>query len=252
MKLTCYVTEGAPSEMIPGRQDRDWMDQFAERHPYRCLPLVVANTTGWEILSPVSFTASWTGGPLTQDIRIDPDDDTTRDHLARVVSSHFSGGVLTFHTGYLFRTDPGWDIWVGGPPNWIKDGIQPLTGVVETFWLPFPFTMNWKFTRPGMISFKKGDPFCFIMPVSHTAIDDVQPIVTPIGANPELEHDYRNWSVNRGKFLEKLRTHDPETVQKGWQRDYFKGLSPEGVKATAEGHIHRRRLKAPRPAQPGD
>jgi hypothetical protein len=252
MKLTCYVTEGSPSEMIPGRQDRDWMDRFSDRHPYRCLPLVVANTTGWELLSPVSFTASWTGGPRTEDIRIDADDDTTPEMLKPVGSSHFSGGVLTFHTGYLFRTEPGWDLWVGGPPNLIKDGIQPLVGIVETFWLPFPFTMNWRFTRPGMIRFKKGEPFCFIMPVSHTAVDAVEPIVKPISANPELEHDYRNWSTSRGSFLEKLREKDPNAVQQGWQRDYFKGQAPEGVKATAEGHIHRRRLKAPRPAQAGE
>ncbi len=252
MKLTCYVTEGQGAPIVPGRQDRTWMDAFADRHPYRCLPLVVANTTGWEILSPVSFTASWTGGPTIADIRIDPDGDTTPEQLRAVVSSHFSGGVLTFHTGYLFRTEPGWDLWVGGPPNWIKDGIQPLTGVVETFWLPFPFTMNWHFTRPGMIQFKKGEPFCFIMPISHTAIDAVEPIVKSIKDNPELEADYRNWSVSRGTFLQKLREKDPDTVQQGWQRDYFKGQAPEGVKAEADQHINRRRLMPPRPAEPGE
>jgi hypothetical protein len=253
MKLTCYVIEGEPREIVPGRSDRDWMDAFADRHPYRCLPLVVANTTGWEILCPISFTASWTGGPRIEDIRIDPDDGASRDELARIAVSHFSAGVLTFHTGYLFQTEPGWDLWVGGPPNWVKDGIQPLTGVVETDWLPFPFTMNWKFTRPGLVQFKKGDPICFIMPISHTAIDEVVPITKPITANAPLHADYLAWGQSRTSFLEKLQSRDPDTVQKGWQRDYFKGQAPEGVKQQGGAqHINRRRLEKPRPAKPGE
>jgi hypothetical protein len=248
MKLTCYTVHGAGAEMVPGRPERQWMDEFSNRHPYRCLPLVVANTTGWELLSPVSFTASWNGGPRADDIRIDPDDDTTPEVLARWAVSHFAGGTITFHTGYLFRTEPGWDLWVGGAPNWVKDGIQPLIGVVETDWLPFPFTMNWRFTRPGLISFKKGEPFCFVMPVPHAAIDEIQPVVKRISEEPELENQFRNWGDSRSKFLTGLLERDPETVKRGWQRDYFKGQAPSG-QAGPETHINRRRLKTPRPAE---
>jgi hypothetical protein len=248
MKLTCYTIHGSGAEMVPGKPERQWMDEFSNRHPYRCLPLVVANTTGWELLSPVSFTASWTGGSRADDIRIDPDDDTTAETLSRWAVSHFAGGTITFHTGYLFRTEPGWDLWVGGAPNWVKDGIQPLTGIVETDWLPFPFTMNWRFTRPGFASFKKGEPFCFIMPVPHAAIDEVQPIVRRLSDDPELENQYQNWGESRSKFLTGLTERDPEIVKRGWQRDYFKGQAPSG-QAGSDTHINRRRLKTPRPAQ---
>jgi len=43
-----------------------------------------------------------------------------------------------------------------GPPNWPKDGVYPLSGLVETDWLPFPFTMNWQMTRAGSVSFSAG------------------------------------------------------------------------------------------------
>lgn len=251
MKLTCYAVDAEPAEIVPGRPDRDWMDAFTVRHPYRCLPLVVANTSGWELISPYSFTATWNGGLKTTDIRIDPDDDTSPEKLARLVASHFSHGVLTFHTGYLFRTEPGWDIWAGGPPNQVKDAIQPLTGVVETFWLPFPFTMNWRFTRPGMISFKKGEPFCFIMPVPHQAVDEVQPIIKRIEDDPELNGDYLAWGQSRTAFLERLAKSDPNAAKQGWQRDYFKGQTPQGVQGP-DSHINRRRLKPPRKAEPGE
>ena len=44
-------------------------------------------------------------------------------------------------------------MWAMGPPNHVKDGIQPLVGLVETDWLPFPFTMNWHLhpARPGAL-----------------------------------------------------------------------------------------------------
>lgn len=249
MKLTCYTIEDTPPPLVPGTPDRQWMDSFGDRHPYRCLPLVMANTTGWEILSPATFTATWTGGPHASDIRIDRDDDYPA--LDRLVTSHFSKGVLTFHTGYLFRTEPDWDLWVGGPPNLVKDGIQALSGIVETDWLPFPFTMNWHFTRPGMVQFKKGEPFCFIMPVPHSVYDTVQPVMKRLADEPELQKEFRAWSESRGKFLDDLSARNPETLRQGWQRHYFKGESVTGAKRE-QGHINRRRLKPPRPAEPGE
>ena len=160
MELECYPTEARPPEIVPGRPQRAWMDHFADRHPYRCLPLTMANTTGWEILCPVGFTATWDGGAHQNCITFRSDH--PHPGFDDFVKSHFSRGTITFHTGYLFRTPPGWSIWTMGPPNHIKDGVQPLAGLVETDWLPFPFTMNWKFTRPGKVRFEKGEPFCFI------------------------------------------------------------------------------------------
>lgn len=252
MKLICYTLHEEPCELVPGRPDRDWMDAFSQRHPYRCLPMVLANTTGWEILSPVSFTAQWNGGPEKGDIRIDADDDSDPDQVARIVASHFTRGVLTFHTGYLFRTPPGWDLAVAGPPNAVKDGIQPLIGIVEADWLPFPFTMNWHFTRPGLISFKKGEPFCFVWPVPHAGVDAFEPVIKSISQEPALKAEYEAWTQSRTSFLENLRAGDPETLKQRWQRHYYKGETVTGNKPAGESHINRRRLKAPRKLGPGE
>ena len=128
MELECFAVTQRPPEIVPGRSQRGWMDRFQERHPYRCLPLNMANSTGWEILCPIGFTAEWNGRNAIEDIALRPD----RPHpdFHEFVKSHFSHGVLTFHPGYLFRTPPGWDMWAGGPPNLPKDGISPLTGLV--------------------------------------------------------------------------------------------------------------------------
>jgi hypothetical protein len=255
MKLTCYTTEGedALPPLVPGSTDRKWMDAFGDRHPYRCLPMVVANTTGWDLLSPYSFTAWWTGGPGMEDIQIRSDEGVAPEKLSRFVTSHFTRGILTFHTGYLFRTEPGWDIWAGGSPNHLKDGIQALTGIVETEWLPFPFTMNWHFTRPGYVSFKKGEPFCFVMPVPHAGYEDIQPVMKKLTDEPELYRQYTAWGESRTTFLDRLSARDKEAVEAGWQRHYFKGEIVTGD-ARPEGHAHvnRRRMKTPRKAESGE
>src|SRR5262245_47267053 len=209
MKLTCYKLGSLAVEIEPGRPDRDWMDEYSKRGPYRCLPLVIANTSGWELLCPFSFTATWNGGPGVEDISIQHPFDVSPSRASKFVASHFARGVLTMMPGYLFRTEPGWDLWAGGPANHIKHGIQALTGVVETSWLPFPFTMNWRFTAPGTISFEKDEPFCMIMPVRHDDIDAVDPIVRSIKDDPELEAQGVAWRNSRKDFLDALQQREP-------------------------------------------
>ena len=243
-ELECYPVAPRPPEIVPGRPQRGWMDRFAERHPYRCLPLSVANTTGWEILCPMAFSAEWNGGPAIEDIKLTPD--RPNPDFKDLAQSHFTGGVLTFHPGYLFRTPSGWDLTCGGPPNLPKDGIQPLVGVVETDWLPFPFTMNWIFTRPGRIRFEKGEPFCFIGLTPHRAMDDVQPVTRAMNANPELRGQYDAWTRQRDDFNKKLGQRDPEAVREAWQRYYFTGELPEQLGPSPADHVNKRRLKAPR------
>ena len=244
LELECYPVAARPPEITPGRPNRGWMDRFTERHPYRCLPLSVANTTGWEILNPVPFTAEWNGGPKMEDITLRPD--RPNPDFKDLATSHFTGGVLTFHPGYLFRTPPGWDMVCQGPPNLPKDGIQPLTGVVETDWLPFPFTMNWIFTRPGRVRFEKGEPFCFITLIPHRAMDDVQPVTRSMNANPELRGQYDAWHKERDTFNKRLAKHDPEAMREAWQRFYFKGELPAEMGTASPDHINKRRLKSPR------
>ena len=241
-ELICYRTEEDAPRLVPGRPDREWMDMTDQRYAYRCIPLSIANASGWEILLPAPFSATWTGGNLISDIQIRPLRDPAR--IKDRVVSHFGHGVVTFHTGYLFRTSPGWALWCRGAPNGVKHGIMPLDGLVETDWLPFPFTMNWRFTRPGTVRFEEGEPFCFITPVPHAVLDSVEPVVKSLGDDPELRSAYENWSASRTDFNASLARRDPDAVKQGWQRHYVKGAAPEGEGAGF--HLSRRRLKPPR------
>jgi hypothetical protein len=243
MQLECFTTVADPPKLVPGRPDRPWMDAFGGRTPYRCLPLTMANTTGWEILCPFGFTAEWNGGVATTDIVITPDEGVMDSN--HFVMSHFAYGTLTFHTGYLFRTPPGWAVLTSGAPNQIKHGIQALVGLVETDWLPFPFTMNWLFTGPGKVRFEKDEPFCFINVVEHSKLDRFEPVIRSLDADPELKDQYAVWSSSRLEFNQKLTDRDPEALKESWQRFYFKGEPPERGGPAPAQHINKRRLKKP-------
>jgi len=247
MELECFVMAENPPKIVPGQSDRQWMDDFQNRFPYRCLPLVMANTTGWEILCPYDITIVWNGGVRKEDLVITKDEDPSVpiDHFA---ASHFSHGVLTFHTGYMFRTPPGYAIWAQGAPNHVKDGIQSLSGLVQTDWLPFPFTMNWIMTRPGIVEFKKGEPFCFFQVIEHRMQEGIQPVIRNIYDEPELFKQFETWAKVRDEFNASLVNRDPEAVKESWQKFYFKGQRPDETGCPiphASDHVNRRRLNTP-------
>ena len=241
MQLECFPTIGRPPELVPARPERKWMDEFTNRHPYRCLPMTMANSTGWELLCPVGFTATWNGGKEASDITLTPD----RPHpeFSHFVVSHFTHGVVTMHPQYLFRTPPGWGMMCSGAPNHIKDGIQPLVGLIETDWLPFPFTMNWVFTRPGKVRFEKGEPFCFITLVEHHKVEQFQPVLKQMDSDPTMKGQFEAWNRQRTSFNKRLANGDPAAAKEAWQRFYFKGELPEETGPAPADHVNKRRLK---------
>jgi len=203
------------------------MDAAAQRAPYRCIPLVVANGFGWELLSPAGFTAIWNGGPGLDGVVVLDDPDTVAPGR-----SHFGEGILTFHVPALFRTDPGTDLVVQGPINQPKDAIAPLTGIVESDWGPFGFTMNWKFTRAKTaVRFRKGEPFCHIFPVKRGSLESIRPSIQPISANPVLEAEHAEWHAQRLQFIADLKQPDSEARAQKWQKHYVRGVTPRGESA---------------------
>ena len=223
MDLICYLRSGWEPMIRPAEPTREWMDHTRYSFAYRCLPLNIANSHGWEILCPVAFDAIWHGGPELSDVvvRVPPD---TPPAVAPV--SAFGEGVLTFHINGLFRTPPGWNLWVGGSPNAPKDGIYPLTGVIETDWSPYTFTMNWRFTRPRHpVHFDAGEPICFIFPVQREVLPTIQPRFLPIEAEPQLADHHAAFDTSRKEFLERMRReHRTVSPVDQWQKRYYRGV----------------------------
>jgi hypothetical protein len=241
MDLTCYLHPGWAPLLRPAPPSRAWMDATPEAFAYRCLPLNIANAHGWEILSPFGFEACWTGGSAPKDVLVRLD---RAGEAAFAPVALFGQGVLTFHVEGLFRTPPGWNLWVSGPPNAQKDGLQPLTGVVETDWSPFTFTMNWRFTRPDhWVRFEAGEAFCFFFPVQRGVLETVEPKLAAFSDDPELAERFADWNRRRQDFHDQMKTTTARLSPSAkWQKHYYRGTDVSGERLV-DDHEAKLRLK---------
>jgi hypothetical protein len=214
------------------------MDATPESFAYRCLPLNIANAHGWELLSPCGFEAEWTGGAGVDDVvvRTDPGTDPAQAPVAL-----FGQGVLTFHVEGLLRTPPGFGLWVGGSPNDAKDGLSPLSGLIETDWSPYSFTMNWRFTRPRhRVRFEENEPFCFFFPVERALVEAARPRIAALDENPVLKRQFTEWSASRDRFQAEVAANPPQAPADKWQKLYYRGVDAFGAPG---GCDHRAKLR---------
>lgn len=225
MDLKCFVFPGWKPRIRPASSKRAWMDEAPESYPYRCLPLTIANSHGWEVLSQCGFDVEWNGGMAVDDVIVRADSGAqTHD----VPVALFGLGTFTIHVQGLFRTPPGWNLFVGGPPNSVKDGVAPLSGVIETDWAPYTFTMNWRLTRPNYrVRFEADEPIAHIFPVERSVIENIEPRFVPIDEDPELKANFEAWSRSRDAFHEHVREHPPKKPANKWQKLYYRGLMPD-------------------------
>jgi hypothetical protein len=173
--LIGFITRDNAPQISPAPISRTWMSEMAELRmgwPNRCLPMLIADQSGWELRNPCGFTATWMGQQGV-DVMIAPD---KRDAGQLLPASHFGDGILTWHLPILFRTPPGYNLLVRGPANYPKDAVSPLEGIVETDWASTSFSMNWKFTRKLMpVRFEVDESICLIVPQRRNELEEFAP-----------------------------------------------------------------------------
>jgi hypothetical protein len=240
MDLICYKYDGWQPRIRPGSPRRQWMDDTNERYAYRCLPLTIANSHGWELLSPVAFEAKWDGDIHMESVQIRMDPGYA-EHLKPI--SLFGYGTMTWHVEAIFRTPPGWNLHVSGPPNRQKDAIQALGGIIETDWSPYTFTMNWRFTRAGQwVRFEENEPIAFFFPVERGRAEQFVPRIERLEDNPELRGAFEKWSASRNAFQKWVIEANPPAPADKWQKLYFRGLDADGKPGPAD---HQSKLRLP-------
>jgi len=244
MLVKLHALTEHPPEVRPARAKRKWMDDFPDRHAYRCLPLSIANAHGWEVLCPIPLEIHWNGGMAVEDIHVvgltDLPGGAPVEHFCR---SNFSRGIITFHLDYVIETEPDWGILATGPFNDPKTTASPLTGIVESDWLPYPFTMNWQLTRPGVTRFEGGEPFCLFLPVPLRVLPQTEVQISRISDDPQLQSRHNQFREARDGFMARIRAGDQDAIKEAWQRHYFVGRHPDGV--LAPEHLNKLRLKEP-------
>lgn len=238
-------------KLVPASKTRDWMGAN-DSHAYRCLPLVIANQLGWVVLNPVGFTATWNGAVPIDDaptaIKLEFDEPLeSEEALNAGVQSDFGNGILTFSLPYLFRTPTNMNLIVRGPSNQWKLHASPLDGLVETDWLPFTFTMNWKLTVPNQpVRFEKGEPICQFYPLETRSLEQYDAVVESIQSNPELVGKYKNWL-----FMRYVQRHTAQAKELNFMENrYMKGKDFEGLRK--DDHLRSLKLSTFKPVAGDD
>jgi hypothetical protein len=150
----------------------------------------------------------------------------------------FGYGVLTFGLPYLFRTPPGWNLWTRGPANLPKPSIAPLEGIVETDWLNFPFTMNWKFTeRLKPVRFQHDEPICMLIPIRRGDAESFRPEIRNLESEPEMSRSFELGLARRNEVRLDL-LHD-KNVEGRALGHYVRGEGYLGERSEE----HQRRLE---------
>jgi hypothetical protein len=162
-------------------------------HAYKCLPLVIANQWGWQILCPTDVVVTWDGDPNLSGLHID-----VAPQYLPAIKSQFGAGIVTFSPPWLFRTPTGWDLYLKGPSNRWKPNCVPLEGVIETWWLNYTFTLNWKLVEPGTVFFARGESLGQLVPVPHATFHDSTALEAPIAAlEPRAAAELLEWQERR-------------------------------------------------------
>lgn len=243
LNLTAYQILDTPARIEAAPRTRGWMDQTWKGFANRCLPLLMANQHGWVIYAGQTIAASWTGESGKDAVKIEVLEDGGSKR--RWASSHFGSGIITWEIPFLFRTPPGWNLYVKGPANFPRDGVGYLEGLVETDWATASFTYNIKITRPNFrIVFLKNDPLCAIVPQERGQLEKWFPSIVPLQSDAALNNSYNAWQKSRTIWNKKLAERDPEVTKEGWQKHYFQGESVDGTETPDSQHQSKQSLRA--------
>jgi hypothetical protein len=191
--IEIYAINNRISHITPSSVKRKWMDNN-DGSAYHCLPLNIANQYGWVYHNPETFTATWNG-------KDDIDSITVEGENSYHALSHFGSGILTITTDFLIKTPENISIFVRGITNSNKENIYPLDGIVETDWLPFTFTMNYKFHTAGSVTFKKGEPIFMFFPIERSFIKTFEIQKKSINENITLKQNFNKYVLSRKKIL---------------------------------------------------
>lgn len=195
---------------------RNWMDSTPNKFAYRCLPLSIANQCSYDVLSPGKVKATWNGDNSIDGISVEFEEDCG----FNFASSLFGHGILTFHVDFVITSNEGNCLYVKGPANSHKKNIQALEGVVETFWLPFTFTMNWKFETPCTVEFDVNEPLFTFFPINLKFLESFEALTGNIWDDKSFEAKVNTYSDLRNEFVTSQKTPTE------WQKFYMQGVTP--------------------------
>jgi len=189
--------------VVQSMKQRDWMNK--NPHAYRCVPMSIANTFGWDVILPETVTLEWNGGIGQHDVKV---------LKGTCFNPHFGSGTVTMQGSYTWETEEGMQLMVMPVPNQDQWDLVSLSAIIETDRLMYPWFLTCQLTRPGTFTFRQGMKLARVIPIR---VEDVVNANITIENEPEDFREYRLWQTqSRNEFNENKPPHEK------WQKFYHK------------------------------
>lgn len=202
------VTAPDGIDLVPAVPRRDWMDQSPNGFANRCLPMLMANSLGWDVRTTHAYTFEHTDH---DSILCTFHDERGRPNLYPM--GHFGGGIVTWSVPWLIRTPPGWDLLVMPSANRpLPYGVDVLSGLVESDHTNESFTLNWMLAKGAVVEMRPGDVIATLLPYPTKMLQEMGTRLAT-GTPP---YEYFEWHRSRSEFLAN------ERGPKDWQKGYWR------------------------------
>lgn len=145
---------------VPAVKYRDWWEdnQATRNHARHCLPLSMANSLGYYILSPGTFRVSWNGDFKTRCVV-----ETLEQCSHYEVDDHAAFGSFTVQARFTPVTEePGEFVYIKGIPNERGMPYQCMEAAIEAWWMKGIFGLVFLLNRPGVFTVYMGQPIAQI------------------------------------------------------------------------------------------
>lgn len=157
-QINIHLCNGFDKSLAPIKAERyrNWWDdnQATHDHARHCLPLAMANSLGYYILSPGTFLVEW-DGDYQKRAKIEHIDRSS--HYE--VDNHAAFGSFVVQPKFIPVTnDPGDFVFIKGIPNERGKPYQCMEAVIEAWWSLANFGLVFMLTQPGSFIIQKGTP----------------------------------------------------------------------------------------------
>jgi hypothetical protein len=195
---------------IPATKYRNWWEENTKtkNHARHCLPLSMAGSLGYYILSPGTFKVTWNGN-VNENCHIEHIE--TSSHY--IVDDHAAYASFTIQAGFIPTTErPGEFVIIRPLTNEKIPNFLCMDAAIEAWWAVGNFGLVCNIIKPGEFIVKKGEPIAQMFLYYGQA---GSAIMEPIEGLPE---EHNAWSQRRSR--------------PGYQKDYdyLKGLKHTGEK----------------------
>jgi hypothetical protein len=215
--IRLYLAPGFDRRLapVPAQKLRDWWEDNdrTSNHAKHCLPLQMANSLGYYILSPGTFLVQWNG---------DTHASATITHIEKSshyeVDNHAAFGSFTVQARFIPRTDnPGDFVLIKGVANERGLPYTCLEAVIEAWWNPGNFGLVFLLNQPGEFLIPMGKPIAQMFLLAGG------PAATGVELLDGYPAEHVDW--------------DRKRTRPGYRKDldYFSGLWPDGRKV--ESHV---------------